>query len=123
MFSKIRVISVPVGDQQAAKEFYTKVLGGTVEFDMPLGPDNPARWISLKLPGVETRITLVTWFPQMPPGSLQGVVLATDDIAAAHAELKRRGLEISEIDVQPYGREATFRDPDGNGWVLQQPPG
>ncbi len=123
MFTKIRVISVPVADQQVAKEFYTEVLGGTVEFDMPLGVGNPAHWISLRLPGVETRLTLVTWFPQMPPGSLQGVVLATDDISAAHAELKRRGLQISDIADQPYGREATFSDPDGNGWVLQQPPG
>jgi hypothetical protein len=38
-----------------------------------------------------------------------------------HAELKRRGLAISDIAHQPYGEEATFSDPDGNGWVLLQP--
>jgi hypothetical protein len=64
---------------------------------------------------------LVTWFPQMPAGSVQGIVLATDDIASAHAELKKRGLSISDLDKQPYDNEATFSDPDGNGWVLQQP--
>ncbi len=123
MFTKIRVISVPVADQQAAKEFYTSVLGATVEIDMPFQQGGPARWVMLRLPGVETRLTLVTWFPQMPPGSLQGVVLETDDVAAAHAELKQRGLQISEIANQPYGRECTFSDPDGNDWVLQQPAG
>ncbi len=122
MFTKIRVISIPVKDQEAAKKFYTEVLGGTVEADMPMSPDGKVRWISLRLPGVETRITLVTWFPQMPPGSAQGMVLATDDISAAHSALQKRGLAISEIKDQPYGRECTFSDPDGNGWVLQQPP-
>ncbi len=121
MFSKIRIISIPVKDQQVAKKFYTEILGGKVEVDMPFGPDGKTRWISLQLPGVETRLTLVTWFPQMPPGSIQGIVLATDDIAKAYAVLKDRGLVISEIDKQPYGQEATFSDPDGNGWVLQQP--
>ncbi len=123
MFTKIRVISIPVINQEVAKEFYTDVIGARVEMEMPFGTDDKTRWISLILPGVETRISLVTWFPQMPPGSVQGLVLATDDISAAHSELKMRGLMISDIKNQPYGREATFSDPDGNGWVLQQPSG
>jgi catechol 2,3-dioxygenase-like lactoylglutathione lyase family enzyme len=123
MFTKIRVISIPVKDQEVARKFYTEVLGGKVEADMPMGPDSKMRWISLQLPGVETRLTLVTWFPQMPPGSAQGMVLATDDLSAAYADLKRRGLKLSDIKDQPYGRECTFSDPDGNGWVLQQPEG
>ncbi len=121
MFTKIRVISIPVIDQQVALEFYRDVLGAKVEADMPMGPDGKLRWVSLQLPGVETRITLVTWFPQMPPGSAQGIVLATDDLSAAYAELQGRGLRLSDIKDQPYGRECTFADPDGNGWVLQQP--
>ncbi len=121
MFTKIRVISIPVKDQEVAKKFYTEVLGAKVEADMPMSPDSKMRWISLQLPGVETRLTLVTWFPQMPPGSAQGIVLATGDITAAYAELRRRGLQLSEIKDQPSGRECTFSDPDGNGWVLQQP--
>ncbi len=120
MFTRIRVISIPVINQQVALEFYRDVLGARVEVDMPFDQQGTQRWVMLQLPGVETRITLVTWFPQMPPGSLQGVVLATDDISAAHSELKMRGLMISDIKNQPYGREATFADSDGNGWVLQQ---
>ncbi len=123
MFTKIRVISIPVINQQVALEFYRDVLGARVEVDMLFDQQGTQRWLMLQLPGVETRITLVTWFPQMPPGALQGVVLATDDISAAHSELKMRGLMISDIKNQPYGREATFSDPDGNGWVLQQPAG
>ena len=57
----------------------------------------------------------------MRPGSLQGLVLVTGDIAKTRAELTLRGLAVSEIAQRPYGQEASFSDPDGNGWVLQQP--
>ncbi|HUI89603.1 MAG TPA: VOC family protein [Anaerolineales bacterium] len=119
MFNKLAMVSIPVKNQNAARSFYTEILGGRVLEEMPFGPDT--KWIRLELPNVETRIVLVTWFPQMPPGCLQGLVLTSDDIAKTHAQLKRRGLVISEIKKQPYGEEATFSDPDGNGWVLQQP--
>ncbi len=121
MFNKIGLVSIPVKDQQAAKVFYTEVLGFKVVVDLPFGPDPGTRWLMLEYPGMSTRLVLVTWFPQMPPGSLQGLVLHTTDLAGAHAELTRRGLKISPINRQPYGQEATFSDPDGNGWVLQQP--
>ncbi len=123
MFTDVRIISVPVVDQEVARDFYVSVLGATVEIDMPFQQGGPQRWVMLRLPGVETRLTLVNWFPQMPPGSLQGVVLGTNDMDTTHAELKRRGLHISDIVNQSYGRECTFNDPDGNGWVLQQPAG
>jgi len=119
LFNKLAMVSIPVKNQNAARSFYTEILGGRVLEEMPFGPDT--KWIRLELPNVETRIVLVTWFPQMPPGCLQGLVLTSDDIAKTHAQLKRRGLVISEIKKQPYGEEATFSDPDGNGWVLQQP--
>jgi catechol 2,3-dioxygenase-like lactoylglutathione lyase family enzyme len=119
MFSKISIVSVPVKDQEAAKNFYTSMLGCRVVEDNPMMPGS--RWLRLEFPGVQTRIVLANWFQQMPPGSLQGIVLITDDIARTSKDLKDRGLEVSEIKDQPYGKEATFYDPDGNGWVLQQP--
>src|SRR5437667_6590720 len=118
MFSKIALVSIPVKDQEAAKAFYTNKLGCKVVQEMPFGPNTDTKWIRLELPGVATQIVLATWFPQMTPGCIQGLVLATNDIANAHAELKRRGLAISPIEKQPWGQEATFNDPDGNGWVL-----
>jgi catechol 2,3-dioxygenase-like lactoylglutathione lyase family enzyme len=119
MFTKIAIVSVPVKDQDAAKSFYTDVLGCRVVEDNPMMPGS--RWLRLEFPGVETRIVLVNWFKSMPPGSLQGIVLITDDIANTCAELRQHGLEVSPIKQQPYGQEAVFYDPDGNGWVLQQP--
>jgi catechol 2,3-dioxygenase-like lactoylglutathione lyase family enzyme len=119
MFEKIAVISIPVKDQQAAKSFYVNVLGCTVVQEIPFGmPDT--MWIRLALPGVDTQLVLATWFPAMAPGSLQGLVLATKRLDQTHAELQRRGLDISPIQKQEWGREATFADGDGNGWVLQE---
>jgi catechol 2,3-dioxygenase-like lactoylglutathione lyase family enzyme len=119
MFEKVAVISIPVKDQRAAKAFYTDKLGCAVVDEMPFGtPDT--MWIRLGLPGVDTQLVLATWFPAMPPGSLQGLVLATNRLDQTHAELRRRGLDISPIQNQEWGREATFADVDGNGWVLQQ---
>jgi catechol 2,3-dioxygenase-like lactoylglutathione lyase family enzyme len=119
MFSGLALLSIPVSDQRIAKSFYVNVLGCEVVQEMPFGtPDT--LWIRLALPGVETDLVLATWFPKMNPGGVQGVVLVTEDIAKTHAALKKRGLDISPIKNQPWAQEATFSDPDGNGWVLQQ---
>ena len=81
MFDKIALVSIPVKDQKVAKTFYTEVLGCKVVLEMPFGtPDT--LWIRLALPGAATEIVLVTWFPQMTPGCVQGLVITTKDIIA-----------------------------------------
>lgn len=115
--SKISVVSMPVSDQQAAKAYYRDVLGFEVTVEMPF---STGLWIMMKLPGSETAITLVNWFPQMPPGSLQGMVIETGDIEAAHRALVERGARVTGIESQPWGRYVTLTDPDGNGLVIQQ---
>jgi predicted enzyme related to lactoylglutathione lyase len=117
---KIQVVSVPVSDQDKAKEFYSNVLGLEVLQDMRM--DENSRWIQLQPPGSEASITLVTWFPSMPPGSLKGLVLETDDLEETISEMASKGFTIdAEIDSQPWGRFVSFDDPDGNGIVLRQP--
>lgn len=116
--NRIAIISLPVTNQQVAKAFYTEILGFTVIRDNPFEQNH--RWIELAPNGSATTITLVTWFPHMPPGSIHGLVLVTDNLAEAHETLKERGLAISPIETAPWGQFATFTDPDGNGWVLQQ---
>ncbi len=114
------ILSVPVTDQQRAKNFYREVLGFTLIREEPMGPG--MHWIQLAPPGQSVTIALVTWFDNMKPGGLQGVMVNTDDIDAEHALLRRRGLEIGDIKQEPWGRYAMFNDPDGNGWILRQPP-
>ena len=118
--TSFEIVSVPVADPERAKSFFTEVLGMTLVRESPMGPE--MTWIQLAPPGCSTTIALVTWFEQMKPGGLQGVMLNVTDIDADHAELTRRGLKLSPIGSQPWGRFATFSDPDGNGWILRQPP-
>jgi predicted enzyme related to lactoylglutathione lyase len=114
------IISVPVGDQQRAKRFYIDVLGFELVRESPMGPG--MSWIQLAPKGQSVTIALVTWFEAMKPGGLQGVMVNTEDIDAEHKLLQSRGLEIGEIKQEPWGRYAMFTDPDGNGWILRQPP-
>lgn len=114
------IISVPVSDQEKSKRFYHEVLGLELVRDEPMGPET--RWIQLSPKGCSTTIALVNWFDKMPPGGLHGVMLNVDNIDAEHAQLAGKGLALSEIKQEPWGRYAMFSDPDGNGWILRQPP-
>ena len=118
--SSFEIISVPVSDPQRAKRFYVEVLGFELVRESPMGPG--MSWIQLAPHGQIVTIALVTWFETMKPGGLQGVMVNTEDINAEHKLLQSRGLELSEIKQEPWGRYAMFTDPDGNGWILRQPP-
>jgi predicted enzyme related to lactoylglutathione lyase len=115
------IVSVPVSDQQRAKQFYRDMLGFELVREETMGPGQS--WIQLAPKGCPTTVALVTWFEAMRPGGLQGVMLNVTDIEHDHRELTSRGLKLSEIKQEPWGRHAMFTDPDGNGWILRQPPG
>jgi catechol 2,3-dioxygenase-like lactoylglutathione lyase family enzyme len=119
--TSLEVVSVPVSDQDRAKQFYADVLGFTVQMDSGFAGGS-MRWVMLQPPGGGTAITLVTWFESMPAGSLTGTVLGCDDLEATLADLSARGVTFAEEEIQeaPWGRWKTFTDPDGNGWILQQ---
>ena len=118
MINRIDIVSIPVSDQTRAKDFYIDILGFELKVESPMGPERT--WVQLCLPSAETSITLVTWFDSMPPGSVQGLVLNTDNIEAEHQALIAKGLKIGDIDSTPWGKFASFNDPDNNGWVLQE---
>lgn len=115
------IVSVPVSDQQKSKQFYRDVLGFDLLREEPMGPGQ--KWIQLAPKECSTTIALVTWFESMRPGGLQGVMLNSSDIERDHADLTQRGLALTEIKQEPWGRYSMFKDPDGNGWILRQPPG
>ena len=58
----------------------------------------------------------------MAPGSVEGLQVVVADVAAARAELAGRGVEVSDVQVFPWGSFVFFKDPDGNGWALQELP-
>jgi uncharacterized glyoxalase superfamily protein PhnB len=65
---------------------------------------------------------LGTGITDMPPGSQRGVQMVVDDAEAARQQLVERGVQASDVDVQPWGSFVRFSDPDGNTWALQQLP-
>jgi catechol 2,3-dioxygenase-like lactoylglutathione lyase family enzyme len=116
--SRVQLLSVPVTDQDRARDFYVDVLGMTLVRENPMGPDQ--RWVEVAPKGADTSITLVTWFPTMPPGSLKGLVLETDDLDGDLARLTSLAVPVEgAVQEAPWGRFVTFNDPDGNGIVLQ----
>ena len=119
--TSFEIVSVPVADQQRAKRFYLDVIGLELVREEPMGPE--MSWIQLAPKGCSTTIALVTWFDGMKPGGLQGVMLNVSDIDEDHAAMTERGLVLTEIKQEPWGRYAMFSDPDGNGWILRQAPG
>ena len=116
--TRIELLSLPVADQDRAKDFYVGTLGFELVADNPMPPDG--RWVQVAPQSAATSIALVTWFETMPPGSSKGLVLETDDLEGAVRELTARGVRIEGgVQRAPWGEFVTFDDPDGNGIVLQ----
>jgi catechol 2,3-dioxygenase-like lactoylglutathione lyase family enzyme len=115
----VKVISVPVSDQEQAKAFYVDKLGFALSRDDDSVPG--IRWIQVTPEAGGTSLTLVTWFETMPAGSLQGLVLGTSDLQGDCDAFAAKGVEFEQpLQEQPWGTEAVIRDPDGNRIVLQQ---
>ena len=138
---KLEVVVIPVADADRSKEFYGK-LGWRLDADFPF--DNGFRVVQFTPPGSGCSIQFGTRITSAVPGSARGLYLIVADVAAARGELAAAGAEVSEVfhagapgaQFQPdgtsnrvagqapehasYSSFATFSDPDGNGWLLQE---
>lgn len=120
MQMKLELVAVPVSDVDRAKTFYTEKIGFHADHDHQVRED--LRFVQLTPPGSACSIVIGVGITTMQPGSLEGLLMVVSDVKAVRKELLQRGVDISEIDVQPWGSFAYFRDPDGNSWSLQQIP-
>ena len=120
MQMKLELVAVPVSDVDRAKAFYTEKIGFHADHDHQVRQD--LRFVQLTPPGSACSIVIGVGITTMQPGSLEGLQMVVADVQAVREELVKRGVAISEIDVQPWGSFAYFRDPDGNRWSLQQLP-
>ncbi|MGW1952037.1 VOC family protein [Streptomyces sp. NPDC001920] len=124
----LEVIPLPVSDIDRARDFYRDKVGFHVDIDQEVMPG--MRIVQLTPPGSGCSIALgdsiwdMTQGATVPePGSYQGLQLCVADIKAAHAELVERGLDVSEPVQYAPDDGATFmyfKDPDGNGWSVQE---
>jgi catechol 2,3-dioxygenase-like lactoylglutathione lyase family enzyme len=138
---KLEVVVIPVADADRAKEFYTG-LGWRLDADFPF--DNGFRVVQFTPPGSGCSVQFGAQITSAEPGSAQGLYLIVSDIEAARSQLAGRGAKVSEVfhpgapgaqfrpgdagnrasgraaDGASYGSFATFSDPDGNTWLLQE---
>jgi catechol 2,3-dioxygenase-like lactoylglutathione lyase family enzyme len=133
---KLEVVVLPVSDVDRAKRFY-EGLGWRLDAD--ISPTEDFRVVQLTPPGSGCSIQFGIGLSTAAPGSAQSLYLAVADIEAAREDLIARGAEVSEAfhegapgarfresdhaagpSPDPYSTFATFSDPDGNVWLLQE---
>jgi catechol 2,3-dioxygenase-like lactoylglutathione lyase family enzyme len=123
---KLELVPIPVSDVDRAKAFYTEKLGFKVDLDVDADRDHRVsgvmRVVQLTPPGSACSIAFGTGIVDTPPGSVQGLHLVVPDINAARSQLVERGVEVGEVQDLGGVLYASFKDPDGNGWALQQLP-
>ena len=131
---KLEVLAIPVSDVDRAKRFYGETLGWRLDGEFIVGDD--FRALQYTPPGSPCSIHFGKGVTPAAPGSARGLFLVVTDIVAARAELVDRGVKISEVfhtagpgkppiggpDPQrrSYFSYASFEDPDGNAWLLQE---
>ena len=124
----LEVVTLPVSDIDRAKRFYQS-LGWRFDIDLVVG--DVIRTVQFTPPHSACSIQFGRGRTKAEPGSAQGTYLVVSDIDAARGDLVRRGVNVSEVTVQvppgldasagrSYFATATFSDPDGNSWVLQE---
>jgi catechol 2,3-dioxygenase-like lactoylglutathione lyase family enzyme len=128
---KLQVVTLPVSDVDRAKRFYES-LGWRLDNDVRFSES--IRGIQFTPPRSDCSITIGTGLTDTAPGSVQRLELVVSDIDAARADLLSRGVEVSEVfhrgesglvpgpdpERRSYLTYASFSDPDGNGWLLQE---
>jgi catechol 2,3-dioxygenase-like lactoylglutathione lyase family enzyme len=137
---KVEVVVIPVSDVDRAKRFYQGLLGWRLDADFANGED--WRVVQMTPPGSPCSVMFGKGFTTAVPGSVQGTFLVVDDLEAARAELIGHGVDVSEAfhfegnllrvagtkgrvpGPDPKGSSyfsfASFSDPDGNSWLLQE---
>jgi len=128
---KLEVVTLPVSDVDRAKSFYQS-LGWRLDGDFDFSDD--IRAVQLTPPHSGCSISFGKGLTKAEPGSAQRLELVVSDIEAARDDLISRGVEVSEVFHRDGGRllpgpdperrsylsYASFSDPDGNGWLLQE---
>jgi predicted enzyme related to lactoylglutathione lyase len=115
---KLELVAVPVSDVDRAKAFYTDKVGFNADHDHRV--NEGLRFVQLTPPGSACSIVIGEGITTTPPGTVQGLQMVVTDIQAAHKHLSERGVEVGEVQDLPWGLFVMFKDPDGNGWAVQQ---
>ena len=118
---KLELVAVPVSDVDRAKAFYADQVGFVADHDHRVSEQ--VRFVQLTPPSSACSIAIGEGITTATPGSAEGLQLVVADIHKARAHLAERGVDVSDVQEFPWGSFVWFRDPDGNGWAVQQIPG
>jgi catechol 2,3-dioxygenase-like lactoylglutathione lyase family enzyme len=118
----LQIVSVPVSDQDRAKEFYVDRLGWDLLSDESYeAAEGRSRWLEVRPPGGQTAITLLDAGTPAGTGPTQGMILRANDLERTVGELAARGVPMAgDIAETARARFVTFQDPDGNSWLVQE---
>ena len=133
----VEVITLPVSDVERALRFYVDQVGFALDVDY--SPNDNFRLVQLTPPGSSCSVQIGKGLTDAPTGSLRNIFLVVTDLAAARSRLLERGVEVSEMRHKTpigawdggfapgldsargdYASFASFSDPDGNSWLLQE---
>ena len=117
---KLELVALPVTDVDRAKQFYVEKLGFNADMDATVSEE--IRFVQLTPPGSACSIAFGRGLTEAAPGSVKGLQMVVSDIKDARTELVERGVDVSEVQVFPWGSFVYFSDPDGNAWAVQQLP-
>lgn len=117
---RLELVGLPVADVDRSRAFYGDTLGWPVDHDQVVSDE--IRFVQVTPPGSACSIAFGNGISDMPAGSLRALQCVVTSIEEAHVDLKGRGVEVSDIDDQPWGRFVYFADPDGNTWSIQELP-
>ncbi|HKA89787.1 MAG TPA: glyoxalase superfamily protein [Haliangiales bacterium] len=120
MEMKLELVIVPVSDVDRAKAFYVERIGFNADQDHTVNPN--LRFVQLTPPGSACSIAIGRGLTDMAPGSMSGLQMVVKDVRAVYDELRRRGVEVTPVEVFPWGSFTFFSEPDGNKWSLQELP-
>jgi catechol 2,3-dioxygenase-like lactoylglutathione lyase family enzyme len=120
MDMKLELIILPVSDVDRAKAFYTEKLGFNPDQDTKVS--DHLRFVQLTPPGSACSIAIGRGLTNAAPGSVRGLQVVVKSAQQAHDELKKRGVEVSDVEEHPWGKFVYFTDPDGNAWSVQELP-
>ena len=117
---KIELLILPVTDVDRAKAFYVDGAGFHADFDQTVNEN--LRFVQLTPPGSACSIAIGKGITDKQAGSVGGLLIVVPDIEAAHAHLSKRGVAVTDVHDEGWGKFVEFSDPDGNQWSVQQLP-
>jgi len=117
---KIELIILPVSDVDRAKAFYVDQVGFHPDHDHTVNAN--LRFVQLTPPGSACSIAIGKGITDKTPGSVGGLMMVVADIEVAHRQLSERGVAVTSVHDEAWGRFVDFNDPDGNSWSVQQLP-